>query len=110
MIISCKHAKKHDTNSTNGITKLNYDNYRYIVSVRNITKAPKCKFPREKVYTGLRFNKIIYEDNDFKKIIYPCELQFTHIAEDDIIENNIINIQQYWPHWYKIKVVPFVKK
>ena len=122
-IISCKPVKKYNMNRTHtsnacytsnklityNSNKINPDNYKYIVSVKSGNKTPRCKIPREKVSSGIRFNKIIYEDNDFKKIIYPCELQFTQITEDDAIETNIINIQQSWPHWYKIKVVPFVK-
>jgi len=80
------------------------NNYRYIVSINSKSQPPLCKYPKEQVKTGIRYNRFIYENGDFKKIIYPCDLLFMYINEDDIIESNIIKLKNDWPNWYAIKV------
>jgi len=81
-------------------------NYRYLVSVKNKNSIPQCKYPRTTVQKGIRFNKYYFENNQIKKIIYPFELLFRYVNEDDKIENDIIDIQHDWPDWYSIKVIP----
>jgi hypothetical protein len=79
--------------------------YRYLVSVNPKNSVPQCKYPRVKIQKGIRCNRCYFEDNQFKKIIYPFELLFTYVNEDDKIENDIIDIQNDWPNWYTIRVI-----
>ena len=79
--------------------------YRYLVSVKPKNSFPQCKYPRTTVQKGIRFNRCYFEDKQFKKIIYPLELLFTYVNEEDKIENDIINLQNDWPNWYTIKVI-----
>lgn len=83
---------------------MNLLKYRFIVSIRNTPLPPMCKYPRETIITGIRENKYIYEDNQFKKIIYPNELLFTEVSHDDYIENHIIELKHMWPQWYNIEI------
>ena len=78
--------------------------YGYLVSVKPKNSFPQCKYPRTIVQKGIRFNKYYFEDKQFKKIIYPIDLLFTYVNEEDKIENDIINLQNEWPNWYSIKV------
>jgi len=80
--------------------------YRYLVSVKIKNSVPQCKYPRTTVQKGIRCNKYYFEDNQFKKITYPLELIFRYVNEDDKIENDIIDIQNDWPDWYSIRVIP----
>ena len=79
--------------------------YRFIVSVHGSTnKIPVCKYPREQIRVGMRRNRSVYEDTYLKVIIYPSDLLFTEIKENDTIEKHIMELRDMWPNWYKIQV------
>ena len=59
------------------------------------------------IKTGIRQNKYIYEDDELKRVIYPNELLFTEVTQDDSIENHIIELKNMWPQWYKITLEKF---
>ena len=80
------------------------NNYRYIVSINSKPYAQLSKFPKTHIETGIRFNKLIYENGELKKIIYPNDILFMYITKDDCIERNIIKLQNEWPNWNTIKV------
>jgi hypothetical protein len=75
-----------------------------MVSINSIPSIPVCKYPRERIKTGIRKNRCIYENNQLKKIIYPVELLFTNIDDSDAIEHYIIELKNMWPNWYNIQV------
>ena len=89
------------------INKITSRKYRYLVSISNVPSIPMCKYPRETIITGIRENKYIYEYEKIKKIIYPSELLFTQVNENDIIEHDIIELKNIWPNWYSIQVELF---
>jgi hypothetical protein len=86
---------------------MNLLKYRFTVSISNTHLPPMCKYPREKIITGIRQNKYIYEDDQIKKVIYPVELLFTEVTDNDYIENHIIELKNMWPQWYNIEIEKF---
>lgn len=80
--------------------------YKYIVSVNHRQCTQICKSPK-KITIGVRRNRYIYDNGQFKKIIYPSELLFTYVDESDIVENHIMKLRNEWPNWYAIHVEKF---
>jgi hypothetical protein len=83
--------------------------FHYLISIKNTKNNTynSCKIPKEKINPHVRGAFKIYYDfdqNTLKQIIYPPDLWFQYVDEDDTIENYIINIKNEWPTWYKIKI------
>ena len=82
------------------------DKYGYLVSIktngRNYCEYPKKK-PEYNRYRG--FSRIYFDYSSIKRIDYPPELALSWIEPGDKIEQELIDIQNEWPNWYKIKIV-----
>jgi len=85
--------------------------YGYLVSVipngRNYCNYPKEQ-PRYNRFRG--FSRIYFDNTYIKKITYPPELILSWVDKDDKIEQELIDIQNEWPNWYKIEVFNLKKK
>jgi hypothetical protein len=87
---------------------LNND-YICLVKIKKYNKSvPMCKYPKQKVSVIDRPPlRVYYNYNDeiIKKIIYPQELWYKPVYEDDIMENLIIEINNCIPSWESIEFI-----
>jgi hypothetical protein len=89
------------------------NNYKFLVSVRSLKNYPSCKWPRElPIKDIIRGCRTVYykPDNTIEKqIIYPVNIWFSKIEEYDPLELDIIDIKNFWPDWYLIRVINRLK-
>jgi len=89
------------------VVKFTYENYIYKIRYKPTDIAPRCKYPKITVTQRIRTPNVIrmnYKENIVKEIIYPKELWFTLVEEDDLMEQKIIEIQELFPDWNEIEI------
>jgi len=85
--------------------RLNSGKYIYFVTYKkNVNlKLPVKRFISEKIRTT---NTIYFDHRDkiVKEIIYPQDLWFTEVLEDDSVETYLNDCIEFIPDWVKIEI------
>ena len=92
---------------------LNFNKYRYIISVKTIGVLEYCNYPKEAIVPHTRGCKTVYYSSDGngkvkKEIIYPPELWYSQVDSTDPVEQTVLDIKNEWPNWYSIEILPRV--